>query len=219
MTEILDAVLAAVLALAGSPLVLLVVLVLSAVDGLLPPVPSESVVVALAAVSVSTGAPSLWLLVPAAAAGAWVGDNLAYAVGRRWGPRWLRGPRRTVLREHAARGLERRGAALIFAARYIPVGRVVVNLTAGSSGYPRGRFAVVSGAAALTWAVYSTVIGAAAGHWFADRPLLGVVVGVVGALAIGALVDLLLGRRIRRLGESGPPPEPAGVAGATSDVG
>ncbi|RCK69540.1 DedA family protein [Desertihabitans brevis] len=200
------------LTLAGSPLVLLVVLALAALDGLLPPLPSESVVVALAAVSVSTGEPSLWPLMAVAALGAWVGDNLGYGVGRRWGPRFLRGPRRAALRERAARGLDRRGAAMIFTARYIPVGRVVVNLTAGSTGYPRGRFAAVSGAAALTWAVYSTLIGALAGHWFTDRPLNAVLVGVAGALVLGTVVDLLLGRRLRRLDEAGTPGQPVGVA-------
>ncbi len=107
---------------------------------------------------------------------------------------------------------------MIFAARYIPVGRVVVNLTAGSSGYPRGRFALVSAAAALAWALYSTLIGAVAGHWFADRPLQGVVVGVVGALVLGTLLDVVLGRRVRRLSEpelaAGPSPRAAEEASA-----
>ena len=54
---------------------------LCVIDGFFPPVPSESLVVALAAI----GHPSRWLIIPVAAAGAICGDNIAYWVGRQLG--------------------------------------------------------------------------------------------------------------------------------------
>ena len=63
--------------LAGSPWVYFVVLAVCLIDGFFPPVPSETVVVAAAAVSASTGSPNMLLLVAVAALGAMAGDNIA----------------------------------------------------------------------------------------------------------------------------------------------
>ena len=73
---------AGVVAHAAAWWVPLVVLGLAAFDGFFPPVPSESVVIGLAAIGASTGEPDLWLLGLAAAVGAFCGDNLTYTLGR-----------------------------------------------------------------------------------------------------------------------------------------
>ncbi|WP_157001676.1 DedA family protein [Agromyces laixinhei] len=181
--------------LAGSPWVYFVVVLVCLIDGFFPPIPSETVVVAAAAVSASTGSPHMLLLVAAAALGAMAGDNIAFEAGRRIGLtrfRWMRRPRVVRTVEWASRGLDRRGALLIFTARYIPVGRIAVNMTAGATRYPRRRFIPLSAVAGLTWAVYSTVIGLVAGHWMHDQPLLAVVVAIVFAAVVGAAVDLVI---------------------------
>src|SRR5690606_3306544 len=129
--------------LAGSPWVFPIVLALCIVDGFFPPVPSETVVVAAATLSVATGAPNLPLLIVVAAVGAAAGDNIAYWIGRAVGTtrfRWMRLRRVASAIELARRGIRRRGALLIFAARYIPVGRIAVNMTAGATHYPVRRF-------------------------------------------------------------------------------
>ena len=72
-----------VVALANAPWVYLALFALATIDGLFPPVPSESVVIALAALSVSAGTPNLALILLAAATGAFTGDQIAYAVGSR----------------------------------------------------------------------------------------------------------------------------------------
>jgi len=187
--------------LAGSPWVFPIVLALCIVDGFFPPVPSETVVVAAATLSVATGAPNLPLLVVVAAVGAAAGDNIAYWIGRAVGTtrfRWMRLRRVASAIELARRGIRRRGALLIFAARYIPVGRIAVNMTAGATHYPVRRFVPISIAAAIAWALYSVVFGVVAGRWLHDQPLLAVAIAVVLAVAVGWLVDLGLRRSLER---------------------
>ena len=184
-----------VMALAGSPWVFLVLYLATLLDGVLPPVPSESAVIGLAALAVSTGEPTLWLVGAVAAAGAFSGDQLAFSIGRSIPVRRMRllsSPlgQRTVDRAELA--LAHRGAAFILAARYVPVGRVAVNLTAGSVGYPRRRFTGLAALAAVSWSVYTVLLGVGAGVWFAEHPMLAVLVGVLGGLLLGLCLDALL---------------------------
>src|SRR3712207_359866 len=163
-----------ILAFAASPFVYLALYLLTTIDGFFPPMPSESIVIALAAVAMSTGAPDLWLLVAVAAAGAFTGDQVAYAIGRRVkvrSTRLLRGRRAQRAVDWAEYALTNRGASFIIGARYIPVGRVAVNMTAGALGFPRRRFVGLTAFAAASWAVYSTAIGIGAGAWLDERPL------------------------------------------------
>lgn len=44
----------------------------------------------------------------------------------------------------ARRELDQRAAAIILTARYIPVGRIAVNMTAGATGFPHPAIAVQS---------------------------------------------------------------------------
>lgn len=203
--------------LAASPWVYLVVFAVCVIDGFFPPVPSETVVVAAAAISVATGEPHLLLLIGAAAAGAIAGDNIAYQLGRALGTdrfRWMRAKRVASAVMWARRGLDQRGAVLIFAARYIPVGRIAVNMTAGATGYPTRRFVLLSVAAGMTWATYSALFGIVAGQWLHDQPLLAVVIAIAFAIVVGALVDVVL-RRFIGPATGAPASEPEQRAGNT----
>lgn len=181
-----------ILQASSSPWLYLVMFATAVIDGFFPPIPSETVLVAAAALAVSSGEPNLVLLCAVASVGAAIGDNIAYAIGRSVGTSrfaWLRRPRVVSAFEWAQRSLDRHGAVLILGARYIPVGRVAVNMSAGALGYPWRRFLPVSAAAALTWSAYSAGIGLLAGHWLSGQPLLSAVLGVVLALAVGIIID------------------------------
>lgn len=186
------------LALAGAPWVYLALFAVATIDGFFPPIPSESMVIALAALSVSTGTQNLALVLLAAAAGAFAGDQIAYAVGTRIdvpGLRILRNPRGQRTVDCAERALAQRGPSFILAARFVPIGRVAVNLTAGAVGYPRRRFVWLTALAGVMWSLYSVVIGLLAGTWIQDRPVVAIAVGVVGGLLCGLLLDWALHRR------------------------
>jgi len=204
--------------LAASPWVYLVVFAVCVIDGFFPPVPSETVVVGAATISVATGEPHLLLLIGVAAVGAIVGDNIAYQFGRVLGTtrfRWMRTRRVTAAVDWARGGLDRRGALLIFTARYIPVGRIAVNMTAGATAYPLRRFLPLSIAAGITWAAYSALFGIVAGQWLHDQPLLAIVLAIAVAALVGAVVDAVI-RRILKPATG--PIDPAPVAEARVGV-
>jgi membrane protein DedA with SNARE-associated domain len=121
-----------------------------------------------------------------------IGDNIAYAIGRSLGTTrfaWMRRPRVAAAFDRAQRTLSRSGAPLILGARYIPVGRVAVNMSAGALGYSWRRFLPLTVVGGVMWAAYSAGIGLLAGHWLEDQPLLSVVIGVTFALVLGFLID------------------------------
>ncbi|HWS58255.1 MAG TPA: DedA family protein [Actinotalea sp.] len=181
-----------VVALAGSPWVFVALYLAIVIDGFFPPVPSESVVIALASLAVTTGEPDLWVLAVVSAAGAFTGDQVAYTLGRRLSVRDLRimrGPRQQRGLAWAEDVLAERGAAFIIAARYVPVGRVAVNMTAGAVGYPRRRFSLLAAVAAVSWSVYSIMLGIGAGVWLGEHPLVAVAVGVVLGVLLGLAID------------------------------
>ena len=64
----------------------LVAVVLPALDAIVPVVPSETAVIALGVATAGSADPRIALLVACAAAGAFLGDNLSYLLGRRFGP-------------------------------------------------------------------------------------------------------------------------------------
>ncbi|MEO6827066.1 MAG: DedA family protein [Microbacteriaceae bacterium] len=198
----MDAVNDTILSLAGSPWIYFVALALVIIDGFFPPVPSESVIVALSSLGIATGSPNLIAVVVIAAFGAMIGDNIAYALGRWVGVErfaWMRRPRVARAFQRAGRGLAKRTATLVLTARYVPVGRVAVNMTAGATHLPRRRFIPLTVLSGVTWALYSVLIGVLVGAWMHGHPVLGAAIAIVFALALGFAVDAILNRiAIRR---------------------
>jgi len=193
MDEITDA----ALALATSPWVYVVVFLITVLDAFFVIVPSETVIVALGALALSTGSPEIGILIPAAAVAAVTGDSLTYWLGRTVGLErfaWMRRDRVVRVVRWAARSLDERAAAVLLTARFVPFGRVAVNLTAGASGFGYPRFLVLTAVAGVCWATYTSVVGALFGAWFDGDPLLAVVVSVAVALVLGVLVDRVTAR-------------------------
>ncbi|WP_285241030.1 DedA family protein [Pseudarthrobacter sp. MEB009] len=189
-----------ILAAAGQPWVLALVLACCIIDGFFPPIPSESVVVGLAAVAATADVPNPWLLVLVAGFGAFAGDNIAYLLGRKVGVQrwaWMRGPRMQNAFRWAGRELRKRPASLVLVARFVPIGRVAVNLTAGATHYHHLRFVGLTALSATLWAGYSVGIGLFFGQWFEDNHLLGAAIAIVCAVALGVVVDLVI-NKVRR---------------------
>ena len=185
----------AVLAWADTPWLLVAIFVLTTLDGFFPPLPSESVVIA-AAVLIATGTgPSLWLLIAAAAAGAFTGDVIAYHIGMLLPLErvpFFSSPRGRRTLAWAETALERRAAVFIMSARFVPIGRVAVNMTAGAVRFPRARFILTAAAAAVIWASYATVLGLLAGHYIESHLLVAVAGGVVLGVGLGLVLDAAL---------------------------
>lgn len=185
----------------ASPWLYLVLFAVTVIDGFFPPIPSETVLVAAAAVATSAGGADLILLGLVAAIGAAVGDNIAFLIGRRLGTTrfaWMRRPRVVAAFTAAQQALERRSAVLILGARYIPVGRVAVNMSAGALGFPWRRFVPLSLIGGASWSIFSIALGLLAGSWIKGQPLLSAGLGVVIALLVGLVIDRVVAIRRRR---------------------
>lgn len=115
----------------------------------------------------------------------------------------------------ARRGLLERGGALIIGARFIPGGRTCAAFTSGVVRYPRSRFLLFSGLAAVAWALYYAGIGYAGGVVFHEQPLVGVAIGIGLAIIVGLVLEGI--RRVRGTPASRTPsPRPRSGAGRTS---
>ena len=104
----------------------------------------------------------------------------------------MRGHRAQKVVLFAERKLETSGALLIFTARYIPIGRVAVNLTAGATGFSHRRFTLFDTIGVLAWAAYSVGIGALAGNWMHDNKLVGIGISIVIAVVLGFVIDRIV---------------------------
>jgi len=177
----------------------LVALIIPALDAIFPVLPSETAVIALGVATAGSVDPRIALLVALAAAGAFLGDNLSYLLGRYFGPavqrRFFATPKGMKARAWAERSLSRFGMQLIIACRFIPGGRTAVTLTCGLTGYPRRRFIVATAAAAVIWALYAFFIGRIGGQAFEDKPWIGLLVAFGITIAISGAVEGV--RRLR----------------------
>jgi membrane-associated protein len=182
-------------------------LILPAFDAIIPILPSETAVIALGVTTAGSSDPRIALLVACAAAGAFLGDNLCYLLGRRFGPavqrRFFDTPKGARTRAWAERSLERFGTQLIIVCRFIPGGRTAVTLTCGLVGYPRRRFVPATAVAAVIWAVYAFLIGRLGGQAFEHNIWAGLGVALGASIAISAVVEVI--RRLRRRASSGRP--------------
>jgi membrane protein DedA with SNARE-associated domain len=170
-----------------------IIFLLALLDALVPLVPSESSVIT-AGVVASSGDLSVPLIVLAAAAGAFAGDNTAYLLGRRFGTRlearFFSGERGRKQIQWAERQLAERGGELIVIGRFIPGGRTAVTLSAGTLGYPWGRFALFDAAAALIWALYATLLGYIGGRAFEHAAWKGLLLALAIAFAVAGAIEL-----------------------------
>jgi membrane protein DedA with SNARE-associated domain len=178
-----------------------IVLLLAFLDVFLPVVPSETAVVT-AGVVAGAGGLSLPVVIVLAATGAFLGDNTSYLVGHRYGHRvtdrfFSKGKGAERL-DWAERQLEERGGELILVGRFIPGGRTVVTLSAGTLHYPWGRFVLFDAVAAVGWAVYAAMLGYVGGRAFEEAPWKGLLLALGIAFAVTGSIELFRWVRGRR---------------------
>ncbi|MDX6263364.1 MAG: rane-associated protein [Kribbellaceae bacterium] len=178
----------------------------AALDGFFPAIPSETLVVT-AGVFAATGGPNLYVVIAMAAAGAFLGDHISYALGRGAGGRLLDrfepGTKRHKLTLWARTALEERGGLVLVVARYVPGGRTAVTLTMGAVRYPLRNFSFFAALAAASWGLYCSLVGYIGGKAFEDNPLKGVALGIGLALGVTLIVELVRHHR-RKLRTSEP---------------
>lgn len=198
----------------------LAVFLLSLIDGFFPVVPSESVLVALASISGVRNGISLTTIFLMGWFGAFIGDQIAYWLGRSIGVtrfRWMR--TRSVVRAIGGvqQTLKHSGALVVITARHIPGGRVAVNFIAGATHMKLIKFMSLDFVSAAIWAAYSIAIGYFTSGWL-DNTLLQITLALVLAAALGWLIDRGIKRYMRtRMDKNSPQDAPGDQTGLDSD--
>jgi membrane protein DedA with SNARE-associated domain len=184
----------------GSPWTYLFLFVIAALDVIIPLVPSETSVI-LAGVIAATGDLVLFAVILFAAGGAVLGDNTAYWIGRKAGPRivarFFSGERYKRI-EWAEKHVVERGGYLIIVGRFIPGGRTAITLSCGLLEMPWRRFIAYDIPAGLLWASYAAMLGYFGGKAFEEQPWKGFLVAFAVALGITGTIELY--RWLRRRG-------------------
>jgi membrane-associated protein len=187
---------------AGSPLTFVVVVAVLAVGVVVVFLPSESLVVAVAALLLARPDRDLRLpaLVVASAVGLAAGDLLLYALARRL--RRTRHPEgRSSLVDRFRGRLDARAATLrsrfrahplttMIFARLVPVGRASSDVIAAELEVPVRRFAVYSLAGGLVYGVWCVAIAALAYPLVQRHPL----ESMVGVIVLAVLLSSAVGR-------------------------
>ncbi|WBL19243.1 DedA family protein [Citricoccus sp. NR2] len=180
----------------------LITLVFVVVDGLVPMVPGE-VLVLTSGVLARQEELSLWVSLLTAWVGIMLGDLVVYALfrslgpqlllGRRWGARVQRGVQRTLDKAGPAPGF-----ALLLALRFVSGGRTAAMAAAGMVRMPWRTWLLLSTTGSAVWTVYMVGLGLLTGS--AQRlPLwISVLVGIAVGLGVGSLAGALLWWRRRR---------------------
>ena len=182
----------------GSPATYGVVAAVAGADAFLPVLPSEAVVIAAGTLAAS-GDLWLWALLPAAAVGAFLGDNVSYALGATLGERAagkaMSGADARRRLRWAERQLRKHGALIIIGARFVPGGRTATTFAAGALDVTWRRFAVYDAIAAVLWATYGAMIGYVGGETFREETWKALALGFGIALAVAGAFELV--RRIQ----------------------
>jgi membrane protein DedA with SNARE-associated domain len=177
---------------------LVVIFVIALLDSVIPIVPSETTVI-IGGVAAGAGDQNLLLVIVAGAIGAFIGDNLAYLIGRSFhGPIARRAERKSSTQRRlnwAAEQVRDRGGLLLVTARFIPGGRTALTISCGLTQQPRRWFVKWVALAVTIWATYAAVLGAIFGRALQDNHTAAFLIAFFTALAINIIIELVRKRR------------------------
>ena len=135
----------------------LVVFLLVMLESIGLPVPGETALIGAALYAGSTGKLEIWGVIAVAIAGAIIGDNIGFSIGRYGGAKLLlRHGHRIGLHEGRLKiGIwlfRRHGGKVVFWGRFVSILRTYAAFLAGTNQMAWGRFLVFNAAGAVVWA-------------------------------------------------------------------
>jgi membrane protein DedA with SNARE-associated domain len=157
------------------------------------PSPGETAIVT-GAVLASQGDLKIELVILIAIAGAIIGDNIGFLIGRYGGRKLLERPgwgheRRLRLLAFGDRFFARHGAKAVFLGRWVALVRVTAAWMAGASGMRMRTFFMWNALGGITWATTVGIVGYELGHQGGKViGRVGVAGAVVGAVALVAFL-------------------------------
>ena len=142
----------------------LAVFVFVGVESIGVPVPGETMLVTAAIYAGTTGRLSIFWVIVASSAGAIVGDNIGYGIGRTGGYRLVKRYGRYIgLEENRLRLgqylFDKHGSKVVFFGRFVSVLRIFAAFLAGVNRMHWRRFLIFNAAGGIVW---STIYGVAA---------------------------------------------------------
>jgi membrane-associated protein len=180
---------------------LLVIFVIAYFDSVVPIVPSETCVI-IGGVAAARGDYPLLAVIAAGALGAFLGDNTAYQIGLRFGPRLerraARRPKTAARLNWAAKQIRQRGGLLLITARFIPGGRTALTLSSGLTRQPKAWFMGWITVAVVIWATYASMLGFIGGKAFKDNHTAAFVLAFAGAIGTTLVIEVV--RHVRNRG-------------------
>jgi membrane protein DedA with SNARE-associated domain len=184
----------------------LAVFALIGIESLGIPAPGETMLVTAAVYAGATGNLLIEGVIAAAVAGAVIGDNIGYAVGRKGGYRLLlkHGPKLRIKQSHlkvARYVFERHGGKVVFFGRFVAILRTYAAFLAGVGQMEWKRFLAWNAAGGIVWATIFGLLG-----YFGQKAFerLSTPINVtLGVLGLGGIVvfTLFLRRRTERLAD------------------
>lgn len=145
-------------------------------------------------------------VVATAAAAGFLGDQVLYFVGRRYGDAaFVRFPWLARARPHAVSLLERWGGWLAFGIRFMVGMRIAGPVAIGATGFPYRRYLFPNAAGAIVWSTTIATAGYVFGQAFTvflarARHYELAAFGVLAAIAIGVFLYRRM-RHVRRVNE------------------
>jgi membrane-associated protein len=145
----------------------------------------------------------LWLVMLAIVVAAVLGDQFGYAFGRKVGPALFKRPNsRFFKQENAERAQEfmlKHGPKALVMARFIPVFRTFIPITAGVGRMTYRTFFLFNVLGAVLWSVSLTLVGYYLGQIaFVRDNIEGIVIGIVLVSGIPIIVEGIKMRRRSR---------------------
>ena len=180
-----------------------VIFIVALLDSVIPVVPSETAVI-IGGVAVATGTAPYPLLavIGAGAAGAFIGDNMAFSIGRRWSEafegRAERKPKFAAKLTWARTQIRERGGLLLITARFIPGGRTAVTISSGITRQPRAWFIRWTFIAGLIWATYAAGLARLVGESFEDDHAKAFWIAFGAAISINVAMEIVRHGRAKR---------------------
>jgi membrane protein DedA with SNARE-associated domain len=184
----------------------LAVFSLIGIESLGIPAPGETMLVTASVYAGATHNLEIAGVIAAAAAGAIIGDNIGYSIGRMGGYKLLLkfGHRVRVKESHlkvARYVFERHGEKVVFLGRFVALLRTYAAFLAGVGHMQWRRFLIANAAGGIVWALIFGLLGFYGQQAFErlSTPI-NVTLGVLGVIGIVAMT-LYLRRRTDRLTE------------------
>lgn len=156
------------------------------------PVPGETTLIVASLAAGSTHQLNIWLVIAAAAAGAIIGDNIAYWIGKEVGY-WLLlryGPKAGITERQIKLGqylFMRHGGKVVFFGRFFAILRMLAAFLAGVNRMPFVPFLAYNVAGGIAWAAFFGTVAYTLGKQITQlqRPF-----GI--AFAIGGIIVLVV---------------------------